>query len=33
MPAYPEFTEDELLAMRHYIRYEAERASDGEQRP
>ncbi len=33
MPAYPEFTDDELLAMRHYIRYVAEQASANGRRP
>lgn len=31
IPAYPEFNDDELLAMRHYIRYVAERAARGDQ--
>ena len=29
MPAYPEFTADQLLAMRHYIRHAAEQALAG----
>ncbi len=33
MPAYPELTENQLLAIRHYIRYVAEQGSTGGRRP
>ena len=33
MPAYPELTEDQLLAIRHYIRYAAEQGGPAGRRP